>query len=204
MEDKANEIIHAASNLFKRYGIRSISMEELSRQMGISKKTIYQHFADKNDLVEKTILFIMEEKGCILKELIQKNLNAIDELFAMFDYANELIRDHKPTLEFDLKRFYPQVFNKIRDFHRNSVLSITLNNLIKGKAEGYYRNDFDAQIIAKLHVLRIENLMHSDLITPEEIHSNAFYNEVFKYHIYGIISQKGHQFIEINYPTFYH
>lgn len=202
MESKVFEIIKEASQLFKRYGIKSISMEELSRQLRISKKTLYQHFTDKNDLVEKVIFQMMDQKGCATKEIETKNLNAVEELFELYHLANELIREHNESLEFDLQRFYPQIFKKIRDSHRANIYNLTLSNLIKGKREGYYRNDLDEQVITKLHVLRIENLMHSDLVTTEEIHSNHFFYEVFKYHLHGIISQKGLQFIQTNYPEF--
>ncbi|MDP3446200.1 MAG: TetR/AcrR family transcriptional regulator, partial [Ignavibacteria bacterium] len=192
-----------ASQLFNRYGIKSISMEELSRQLGISKKTLYQHFTDKNDLVEKTIFYTIEQKGCFIKRIYEQNLNAVEEMFAVFKYVNEMIRNHNPSLDFDLQRFYPQIFRKVREFHRTNVYETTLSNLIKGKEEGFYRADLNEDIIAKLHVMRIENLMHSDVVTHEELHSNQFFKELFKYHIYGIISPKGIQFIDTNYPEFY-
>jgi TetR/AcrR family transcriptional regulator, cholesterol catabolism regulator len=201
-EYKLNEIISEARQLFQRYGIKSITMEELSRQLGISKKTLYQHFTDKNDLVEKTLVSMMSEKECSMKEIYDKDLNAVEEVFEMFRLANETIRNHNPSLEFDLQKFYPQIFKRLRDFHRNNIYESTLNNLKKGKDEGYYRKDLNEEIIAKLFVIRIENLMHTDMLTSEDIHSDKFFKEVFKYHMYGIISPLGLQFIQSKYQEF--
>ncbi|MDP2236860.1 MAG: TetR/AcrR family transcriptional regulator [Bacteroidales bacterium] len=201
-EYKYNEIIQEARQLFQRYGIKSISMDELSRQLGISKKTLYLHFTDKNDLVEKTLLHMTNEKECAMKEMHNKDLNAVEELFEMFSYANEMIRNHNPSMEFDLQKFYPHIFKRLRDFHRNNMYEATLKNLLKGKNEGYYRNDLNEEIISKLFVLRIENLMHSDMVTLEEIHSDKFFKEVFKYHMFGIISPQGLQFIQSKYQEF--
>lgn len=201
-EYKYNEIIQEARQLFQRYGIKSISMDELSRQLGISKKTLYLHFTDKNDLVEKTLLHMTNEKECAMKEMHNKDLNAVEELFEMFTYANEMIRNHNPSMEFDLQKFYPQIFKRLRDFHRNNMYEATIKNLLKGKKEGYYRNDLNEEIISKLFVLRIENLMHSDMVTLEEIHSDKFFKEVFKYHMFGIISPLGLQFIQSKYQEF--
>lgn len=201
-EYKLNEIISEARQLFQRYGIKSITMEELSRQLGISKKTLYQHFTDKNDLVEKTLLHMMSEKECTMKELFEKDMNAVEEVFEMFRLANEMVRTHNPSLEFDLQKFYPQIFKRLREFHRNNIYESTLNNLKKGKEEGYYRNDLNEEIIAKLFVIRIENLMHTDMLTSEDIHSDKFFKEVFKYHMYGILSSTGLQFIHSKYHDY--
>ncbi|MBZ0241618.1 MAG: hypothetical protein K8F24_00240, partial [Bacteroidales bacterium] len=80
--------------------------------------------------------------------------------------------------------------------------TMLIENLKKGKAEAYYRADIDDEILAKLSLLRIEYFMHSDLITTEELHSNKFFTEVFKYHLFGIISKKGWQYIQNNHPEF--
>jgi len=203
-EYKLHEIIVEAGQLFQRYGVKSISMEELSRQLGISKKTLYQYFEDKNDLVEKVLYYIMHEQGCVLADLHEKKLNAIEEMFEMYRFARELIRSYNPALEFDLQKFYPAVFKKLREYHRNNMFNLTVQNLTKGKDEGFYRPDIQVDTIAKLFIIRTENMMHSDLVTPDEIHSDKFFMEVFKYHLFGILSKKGLTYVQKNHPEFIH
>lgn len=201
MDSKEKGIITQAAEIFSRYGIKSITMDELARQIGISKKTLYQYFTDKNDLVEKSLDAITAQNQCLMNN-IDKSLNAIEEMVEVYRYVNELIRSHNPVLDFDLQRYYPQIFKKIRETHRAHTYTMLLENLKKGKAEAYYRADIDDEILAKLSLLRIEYFMHSDLITAEELHSNKFFTEVFKYHLFGIISKKGWQYIQNNHPEF--
>lgn len=201
-EVKIQEIIAETVLLFQRYGIKSMSMDELSRQLGISKKTLYQHFTDKNELVEKAIMHMMEQRDCAMQQINQQQLNAIEEMFEVFHLAGEIIRNYNPTLDFDLQKFYPQVYRKVRDFHRKHIYESTLNNLEKGKKEGLYRLDMNVEIIAKLFVMGIETLMRSDIISQEELYSETFFKETFKYHLFGIISPKGYQFIQVKYENF--
>lgn len=202
MDPKAIEIIQETGQLFLRYGIKSMSMEELARQMGISKKTLYQHFTDKSDLVEKTVMHLNSIRGCNFKSLNIEGMNAIDQMFKAYSLVNDIIRKHNPGFEFDLERFYPAIYRKSVELHRHAMFESTLANLKQGKAEGYYRQNFDEQVIAKLYVIRIEYLAHTDIVTTDEIHSNSFLLEIFKYHLYGVISNKGHQYIEKHYPEF--
>lgn len=201
MDSKEKQIITRAAEIFSRYGIKSITMDELARQMGISKKTLYQYCTDKNDLVEKALDAIMAQNQCLMNN-IDKSLNAIEEMVEVYRYVNEMIRSHNPMLEFDLERYFPHLFKKLRETHRLHTNNMLLENLKKGKAEAYYRADIDINILAKLSLLRIEYFMHSDLITAEELHSNKFFTEVFKYHLFGIISKKGWQYIQKNHPEF--
>ncbi len=202
--EKESDIITQSAELFLRYGVKSITMDELSRHLAISKKTLYQFFTDKTDLINKTIRHIIENKSCEISSICTLNLNAIEELFRVYQHANEMIRNHNPMLEFDLQRFYPAIYRDTKEVKRKVIYDSTLNNLVKGKQEGYYRADLNEIVITKLHVLRIENFTHSDFLTADEFRSNDFLNEVFKYHLYGIVSAKGIKYIKNHYPEFIH
>jgi TetR/AcrR family transcriptional regulator, cholesterol catabolism regulator len=204
MSEKATDILEQAAEIFLRYGLKSITMDELSRQLAISKKTLYQFFTDKTDLIEKTLHYISNNKSCQFAKIHDMDLNAIEELFKVYQLAYEMIRQHNPALEFDLQRFYPAIYRKVKEAHRKNIYKATITNLMKGKTEGFYRQDLNEEIITKLHIIRVENFVHNDLLSIEEIHSKDFFEEVFKYHLYGIVSPKGLQFIQTNYPEFIH
>jgi len=202
MDEKEKEILQQVSEIFGRYGIKSVTMDELARQLGISKKTLYQYFTDKNELVEKTVELMIERNDCGIRNILQKEMSAVEEMFEVYRYVSDVVRNHNQSLEFDLQRYYPHAYRNMRDVHRDKTLSAIQSNLKKGQAEGLYRKDFNVEIIAKLNLLRMEYFMHTDLISLEDLYSNDFFHEVFKYHIYGIISQKGLAFIQENYPEF--
>ncbi len=201
-DNRTNEIIVQALGVFQRYGIKSVNMDDLARHMGMSKKTLYQHFSDKTQLVEDALNHLLETDYCSMKSIEQQNLNAIDEMFALYRHASTTVRNHNPVLEFDLQRHFPQIYKKLRYRTRTQMHEIMLNNLTKGKTEGLYRNNLNENIIAKLFVLRMENLMHTDLVSAEELYSEAFFIETYRYHLFGILSEAGLQFIKTNYPDF--
>ncbi len=201
-ENRTSEIIVHALEVFQRFGIKSVSMDDLSRHMGMSKKTLYQHFNDKNQLVEVSLNHLLETDYCSMKNIEEQQLNAIDQMFALYRHVSTTVRNHNPVLEFDLQRYYPKIYKKLRDRTRSQMHQIMLSNLAKGKAEGLYRSNLNENIIAKLFVLRMENLMHTDLVSAEELYSEAFFIETYRYHLFGILSEAGLQFIKQNYPDF--
>ncbi|HOI33187.1 MAG: helix-turn-helix domain containing protein [Bacteroidales bacterium] len=202
MDSKEKEIIEQAIQLFTRFGIKSITMDEISRHIAMSKKTIYQHFNDKNELVEKAVCALIAQNSCIIKEIEDKQLNAIEELIEVYHFVNNMLKAYNPVLEFDLQRYFPAIFKKVRETHRTNTYNMMLANLQKGKSEGLYRENLDENIIAKLNLMRIEYLMQSDLVTPSDVHSSSFTLEIFKYHIYGIISKAGWAYLKENHPEF--
>jgi AcrR family transcriptional regulator len=202
MSKQIEDIITSAAKLFHKYGIRSITMDEVSRQLGISKKTLYSHIKDKDELVEKTMEFMFDSRQCGLRSLVNDSLNAIEELIATFNHVKAMMTDYNPAVEFDLQRYYPRIYERMRDKKREHMYDTVLNNLLKGKNAGLYRKDINADAIAKLHIMRMEHLMKSEIISDEELYSGDFFREVFKYHLYGIISPAGLDYIKQNYPEF--
>lgn len=197
------EIIAAAAALFLKYGIKSLTMDEMARQMGVSKKTIYVHFKDKHELVEKTLQDIQCMKHSGMDAIMDRGLNAIEEIFELYHHVNKMMREYNPTLDFDLKRYYPKLYARFREEQRESTYEALINNLNKGIKEKLYRADLDASIIARLHVIRLENMMENDLISHEELYSKKFFLEVFKYHLYGTISTEGLKFVKTHFPEFF-
>lgn len=202
MNKQYEDIIASASKLFQKYGIRSITMDEVSRQLGISKKTLYSHIKDKDELVEKTMEFMIDSRQCGIQSLLYDSLNAIEELIATYNHVKSMMTDYNPSVEFDLKRYYPRIYEHMRNKKREYMYETILKNLLKGKNEGLYRQNLNADVIAKLHIMRMEHLMKSEIISEEEIYSGEFFKEVFKYHLYGIISTAGIEYIKSNYPEF--
>ena len=191
MENELLDIVKRSRPLFLKYGIKSVSMDDVSRELGISKKTLYQHVIDKSDLVQKVVETDIDEKICNFDSIITKNLNAIEELFAVNLLMTEINKQINPSVEYDLRKYYPDLYKKIYCIKRDIMLAYIYNNLEKGKTEGLYRTDLDSNVIAKLHVGRIERILDGDLFQQSEITSQRVFNEIFVYHLHGICSVKG-------------
>ena len=191
MNEEMDNILSKVRDLYKNYGIKSITMDDVARELGISKKTLYQYVTDKEDLVDK---FIESEIKTIQEEIckcINTDYNAIEELFELSVFMNRMMRDRNPATEYDLKKYYPAQYQKILKIRREGTYSYLMQNLRKGKEEGLYRIDMDEETIAKLYLMRSENASFSDIFTVSEFTSYQLFIELLKYHIRGIATEKG-------------
>ena len=191
MEEKLQEILPKVTETFMRFGIKSVTMDDIARNLRISKKTLYQFVSDKNDLVSKCIRHEHSEDKCRIKEILDRNLNAIDEMFAIMEMVSEQLKQVHPSIFYDLEKYYPEAWNEFHSFKNEFVYDIIRNNIEKGKAEGHYRTDVNAVVIARMYVNRMDDLWNPDVFPPSEFKFHDLYLEVMRYHIRGIASQAG-------------
>ena len=165
-EDKYNQIIAQAYTVFMQNGIKNVSMDDLCKQMGISKKTLYQYVSDKSELVERVVEHTRHCNFSSLKDIKTMNGNAIEQLIEVSQRVNSLMKDHSPSYEYDLKKYYPEIFQNLMAARREVMYESMLANIRQGKKEGIYREELDEVIISKLHLLRMENLQSNEIFHP--------------------------------------
>jgi AcrR family transcriptional regulator len=190
------EILEKICDLYKKYGVKSITMDDAARHLGISKKTLYQHFSDKTELVREAVISEIGKRQDRLIILNRENSNAIEDLLDYYRIQIQLILDYKPNFVYDLKKYYPGIYDTYVRIKRERILESTRKNLEKGKKEGVFRKDLDVDIISRLLLMRIEGMIHSGIFTTEELLSPKVFTELFKYHLYGIVSEKGRAYFE--------
>jgi AcrR family transcriptional regulator len=191
MNDELKNILVRVRELYMKYGIKSITMDDVARELGISKKTLYQYVVDKDDLVGKFIeneIAIRQEEIC---KCFRIGYNAIEELFEISLFMNRLMRSQNIATEYDLKKYYPVHYYKAQNARREGIFNYILLNLKKGIKEGLYREEMDKEIIAKLYLWRSENVHFDELFTLEEFTSTKLFTELLNYHIRGIATEKG-------------
>lgn len=196
MDIKFENLLKKVNDLYTRYGIRSVTMDDISRELGISKKTLYQYVKDKEDLVDKTMMYEFSSKRKFIEE--NKLRNAIEDIFFLNNMINRFIKESNPSKMYDLKKYYPAVFEKMAKLKRERTMNSMIQNYKKGKAEGLYRKEMDEEILAKMYILRMESVSHDDVVSISEFTSPKFIYEIFIYHIRGIASKKGIEFLENN------
>lgn len=174
-----------------KYGIKSVTMDDVSRELGISKKTLYQYVSDKNELVEKVVELELKEKDIFFKTARHSNLNAIENIFEVHRMVQQMIRDYNPATDYDLRKYYPELYARVLKERREYIYNNILGNLKQGKSEGLYRSDFNDELIAKVQLARVESTFDDNVFTPEELHSSQLFWEIFIYHIRGIANEKG-------------
>lgn len=191
MNEELKNIMLKVRELYMKYGIKSITMDDVASELGISKKTLYQFVTDKDDLVGKFIdneIALRQEEIC---KCFGIGFNAIEELFEISIFMNKLMHDQNPTTEYDLKKYYPQHYQKTVKARREGIYNYILLNLKKGVKEGLYRKDMNKEIIAKLYLSRSENTNLNELFTVEEFTSIKLFMELLTYHVRGIATEKG-------------
>ena len=202
MKPKALVILAQVRHLYQRYGIKSVTMDDVATHLNISKKTIYEHFTDKEDLVRQVLMFDHENACKRLDAIEEHKYNAIEELFEVYKMINTMFIEYNPSMEYDVRKYYPDLFMKIKENRRKQMYESSYNNMNKGKGEGLYRKELNSKIIAKLHVFSTENLIDNDMFTIEEITSFKMFHEIFVYHLQGILSHEGRAFFESNFDKF--
>jgi AcrR family transcriptional regulator len=196
MNDELDNILKKVSQLYRKFGIRSVTMDDVSRELGISKKTLYQYVRDKDELVHKVIEMEVAAHESKMTINCTFEQNAIEQLLEIARCISIMLKDYSPSSEYDLKKYYPDLYLKMRDLRRSHAFRFIDDNLKKGIAEGLYRNDVDPDIIAKLSVALIDSLVDGEIITIEEFLERKFFLEFLIYHMRGIANAKGLAFIE--------
>ncbi len=188
-------ILQKSTELFLRFGIRSVTMDEIAMQLGVSKKTIYQFFADKNELVEAVIVEILTNNRTCCEADKAVAENAIHEVFLAMEMVLVMFEHMNPSLLYDLEKFHPSAYEKFVQYKYKFLYNIIRENLENGVREGLYRDDFNTEIMT---MLRLETLM---LPFSQNAFSKSKYSvaevqqHVIEHFLFGIASLKGYRLI---------
>lgn len=185
-----------ADELFKRYGIRSVTMDEIATQLGISKKTIYQSFTDKDDIVCAVVKDHLNssEQDCLsCKEDAD---NAIHEIFLAMDRVIDHLRDIHPAMIFDLHKFHYEAFQKFQTFKDEFLYQGIEDNLKRGIEEGLYRPDINIEILSKFRVESVYFSLNPNAFPPEKISGADVHKELMIHFLFGLSTPKGYKLIE--------
>jgi AcrR family transcriptional regulator len=196
IDPRYRTIIRKTRDIFMKSGIRSISMDDVSRSLGISKKTLYRYFLNKHDLVSKVLEFEFDEINSVLNGMRKSELNAIDELLGLSKVMDDYLKNYNPTVSSDLEKYYPDIFNESRDKKRQYALQYISENIRKGINQGIYRDDLNVDLVARLYIQKIEDLHDPSYFNADQVSLNTVFYVMFENHIRGISNRKGIEFFE--------
>ncbi len=179
-----------------RYGIKSITMDEIATSLGISKKTIYQFFTDKDDLVFAVIGQEINENEMECVQFRETAENAVHEIFLAVEDLDELLRSTNPLVLYDLEKHHPRAFRKIKDFKYQFLHQATVENLRRGIEEGLYRNDLNKDIAAKSRIEAAFLVFNPDLFPHSKYSMSEVNFELAILFLHGIVTEKGKPLIE--------
>lgn len=199
--NKEEQLIKDAVDVFMTYGIKSVTMDDVAKHLRVSKKTIYRFVKDKSELVMKCVRHdydLMEKK---VEAIIEQKLNAIDENFEITYVILEELRNIHPSIFYDLEKYYPKAMSVMLDMRHDFIAEIMRRNMLKGIAEGVYREDVNVEIMTQLWVMRLNVIFNPSLFKINDFHPKDVYLEMFIHHIRGIASEKGLKELENHLQT---
>ncbi|GAC1526089.1 MAG: hypothetical protein NVS3B15_01710 [Sediminibacterium sp.] len=189
-------IVTKAHELFMRYGVRSVSMDEIANHLGMSKKTIYQFYADKDALVDDVIdIEINVNQGECTRHR-QKSENAVHEIFMAVEMMQELLTKMNPAVIFDLEKYHPRAFRKYADHKNKFLYGCIRENLECGKREGLYREEMQTDIMARFRLASVFLIFNPDFY-PHNKHSLAgLMIEITDNFLHGLATSQGRKLIQ--------
>jgi AcrR family transcriptional regulator len=184
-----------AKELFLRYGIRSVSMDDIANQLGMSKKTIYQYFTDKNELVDAVVDEEVTDMQSDCLKCSEAARDPIEEIFLTVDQIIEQLGNMNPMVLYDLEKFHVRAFQRFMEHRNRFLLQIIKKNLEWGIREELYRTDLDVDVLAKF---RLESMMipfNIDLYPPSKYKLADVTKIIIEHYVFGVASLKGHKLI---------
>ena len=192
-KDTGERIKQTAHGLFMQFGLRSVSMDDIATGLGISKKTIYQFYQDKDALVEDVIASIIAHNQFCCQKDREGSMNAIHEIFLAMDFMMEIFKSMNPSLVFDMQKYYPGAFLKFSEHKNNYLQGMIKTNILRGIEEELYREDLQVEILSRF---RVESMMlpfNPDFQSKVKFNLAVIEEELILHFLFGMVSLKGYK-----------
>lgn len=186
-----DKILEGTEALFMKYGIRSVTMDDIARHLSVSKKTLYQHFADKDDLVFKMSEMYLDRSFHQYEKLAQSAVNSIDELSKISVCMKRDMENLNPSLLFDLQKYHPKAWGLYTEHKVKIISHSVVRNIRQGIEDGYYRADINPDIMAITRLVLIEAAFNPELFPKDRFNFVEVQVQLFDMFVYGLCTEKG-------------
>ncbi len=189
------KIIHKATELFINLGFKSVTMDDLANEMGISKKTIYSHFRNKTELVEETTMTMCDFITCGIDNIVSLAKNPIEELYEIKKFVMVHLKDEKSSPVYQLQKYYPKIHMALKQKQYESMHGCVSENVRRGMEMGIYRDNLDVEFVSRIYFSGVTSIKDNSLF-PTEIFSKAQLLDYYlEYHLRGIVTPKGRKIL---------
>jgi AcrR family transcriptional regulator len=188
-------IILGSEELFLSAGIKSVTMDDIASQLGMSKKTIYQFFKDKNELVIALVKKKLKEDEDQMSEIISKSGNVIEEMINMMKCSEEIFSRINPIVIHDMQKYHPEAWMHFQNFKSGVLVHKLEELLVKGIEQGYIRPEIDVKILAKMRVNQVELGFNQQVFPMAEFNAWKVQQQFNEHFNYGICTLKGYKLL---------
>ncbi|MFN8406538.1 MAG: helix-turn-helix domain-containing protein [Sphingobacteriaceae bacterium] len=189
--DLQAHILLEVDRLFSRYGIKGVTMDDIAKHLGMSKKTIYQYFGNKNKLIITLMKGKIDAQVAIISEDFEQIGNAVDEIFISVNKLEEILFNTNPIVFSDLQKYYPEAWILFKDFREHVLYKKVLDNLERGIREKYYRAEINVEIIARMRIEQIDMAFNQMVFPVQKFSISQVIRELTDHFIYGICTDQG-------------
>ncbi len=190
-DTELDQLLDFFTQQFMTLGIKSVSMDDLANQLGVSKKTLYLHFDNKSDIIEKSLSRHTQLEEYAFEEITRTATDAIDEMAQIAEHTVIHFRQIKPILIHDLQKYYRDIWESVVLQQSKFIKDKIETNIARGMEEGYYRPELDPDIISKLYVAKSFSLVDENLFSLIDYPRELLIKQHLLYHFNGILSDKG-------------
>jgi AcrR family transcriptional regulator len=189
--DYRQKIIEEGAMMFRTYGIRAVTMDMLASQLGISKRTIYEVFSDKDELLKGVLKWMVEKQREVMIEIFSESENVIEAIFKMLDLMMDHFKKMSPAFQMDMKRIHGDIHKNREELIDLPYFSNNSEILKRGIKEGVFRDDINVEITNKcmLEVARMSN--DKDVFPPDDFANKDVVRNFYINYLRGISTQKG-------------
>ncbi len=200
MRDK---ILQLAGEMFLNYGFKSVTMDDIANTLGISKKTIYQHYDNKTKLVEATVMYVFENISNGINCICALEKNPIEEIYDIKHFVMNNLKDEKSSPQYQLQKYYPIIFSTLKQKQFEVMQGCVKTNLERGIAQGLYRETVNIEFISRIYFNSMMAIKDKDLFPLKYFSMNVLMDYFIEYHLRGICSKTGLETLNqfINTPT---
>ena len=189
-------IIQGGEDLFLQAGIKSVTMDDIAKHLGMSKKTIYHFFSDKNDLVKALVKKKLDEDECHINNIIESSTNVIEEMINMMKECEAIFSRINPIVIHDLQKYHPEAWNDFQKFKADVLISKLEQLLSKGIREGLIRSDLDVTILARMRVNQVEMGFNAAIFPISQFNTWKVQYQLLEHFNYGICTIEGHKLLD--------
>lgn len=190
-----DRILKGAEELFFKYGIKSITMDDIAKHLGISKKTIYQFYSDKNEVVEILMIQRMKLNELEFKQIAEQTDNVIEEVLAMMKHIGIMFSQMNPNLFYDMQKYHPNSWKLFKQFKEECVERMVEESVKRGIKQGFVRADINTKIIARLRMQEVEMGFDPQTFPPDRYEIVDVQLALLDHFLHGICTLKGHKLI---------
>lgn len=191
MEKMKDTILEKSIEMFLNYGFKSVTMDDISKELGVSKKTIYTHYKTKNELVKACVLATFERISNGIDTICALKKNPIEELFDIKEFVIENLKGEKSSPQYQLEKYYPQLFKVLKKKQFDVMELCIKENLERGIDIGHYRADIDINFISKIYFSGAISIKNIELFPMGKNNMKALMTNYLNYHTRAIATDKG-------------